>query len=96
MAIEKTRLVGSLNVDEMAPVASTAAAQNRSAPDLGQSKPHRRERSPEKDGDKDGDKNGDKDKGKNKDDMEKDSTESPAADEEQDTGRPPHRIDSLA
>lgn len=93
MAIERTDLSSGLSVNEMAPVASTPAAQNRSAPDLGQSKPQRREPAPQKEKNK----NKDKDKDKEQNSMESPAEKAEAEeDHEGDTGRPPHRIDNLA
>lgn len=49
MAIEKAGLSGSLNAEEMVPVASTPAGQNQGTPAGGQSPPRRRESTPRKD-----------------------------------------------
>jgi hypothetical protein len=88
MAIEKTELSGSLNVDEMLPVASTPAGQNRGAHDAAQNQPRRREPTSEKDSPDAPAEDKDKDEDKDEDtDKDKDTGE---------TDRPPHRIDSLA
>jgi hypothetical protein len=49
MAIDRADLSGSPDVNPMAPVVLTSAAQNQAAPEGGQSKPRRREPSAEKD-----------------------------------------------
>lgn len=53
MAIERVELSGSTSGEEMAPVASTPAAQNQAAPAPGENKPRGRESSAKKDSERD-------------------------------------------
>jgi hypothetical protein len=111
MAIEKVELSGTLNADEMLPVASTPAGQNRSASDAEQNQPRRREPASEKDSfeppaegeDKYTEKYRDKDDDRDQDHQDKDGKAGKDQDENKhkdkdsgETDRPPRRIDSLA